>query len=335
MCNEDRVWKNSWAMAPPPLSCLYEEAGRLLQKTSNRESDPGSFDTCVSIAERLGGLPLAIAQMAHQIRHKHLSLTEFVEYYDHDTRKFQEASIPGLTKQQTVTSIWNIESLPPPAVSLLRVLSVLDSDATYKDVLTTSTSKVVLEHYPKTKVDYFEARETLIKSSLVTRNIELGFLTIHRLVQEVVRHQLETGELRAVYNAAVVLVSDVWPFSDEMNPNRADRLHKVQRHFPQVTMFKSVLEHEEVGKLKPEVAVAALFNEASWSYILRSRGYGLQDGAAFVALSLQFLGIEGSEDENLHSKLLADAYRFQGITAFYMGSDLAVPSCKEWISLLV
>ncbi|KAI0114142.1 hypothetical protein GGR51DRAFT_546784 [Nemania sp. FL0031] len=312
-----------------------EEAGRLLQKTSNRESEPGSFDTCVSIAERLGGLPLAIVQMAHQIQHKHLSLAEFIEYYDHDTKKFQEASIPGLTKQQIVASIWNIESLPLPAVSLLRVLSVLDSDLTYEDVLTTGASKVVLEHYPKTKVEYFEAREALIKSSLITRNIELGFLKIHRLVQDVVRHKLTSEELRTVYNAAVVLVSDVWPFSDETNLNRADRLHKVQRYFPQVAMFKSVLEQEGVEKLKPEVAVAALFNEASWSYILRPRGYGLQNGASFVALSLQLLQTDTIEDENLHSKLLADAYRFQGITAFYMDSDLAVPSCREWISLLV
>ncbi|KAI0811534.1 hypothetical protein GGR55DRAFT_688616 [Xylaria sp. FL0064] len=312
-----------------------EEAGHLLQKTSNRESEPGSFDTCVSIAERLGGLPLAIVQMGHQIRHKHLSLAEFVEYYDHDTRKFQEASIPGLTMQQTVASIWNIESLPLPAVSLLRVLSVLDPDATYEDVLTTGASKVALEQYPKTKVDYFDAREALLKSSLVTRNIELGFLKIHRLVQDVVRHKLESGELRAVYNAAVVLVTDVWPFSDETNLSRADRLRKVQRLFPQVAMFKAVLQQVGVGKLKPDIAVAALFNEASWSYILRARGYDLQDSAAFVSLSLQLLRTDNIEDEDLHSKLLADAYRFQGIGAFYMDSDLAVPSCREWIGLLV
>ncbi|KAI0875968.1 P-loop containing nucleoside triphosphate hydrolase protein [Hypoxylon argillaceum] len=313
-----------------------EEAGRLLQKTADLESDPGCLDTCISIAERLGGLPLAIVQMAHQIRHKHLSLTKFVEYYDQDTGKFHEASIPGLTKQQTVASIWNIEALPLPAVALLRVLSVLDSDVTYEDVLTSGAGKVALEHYPKTKDDYVEAREALVKSSLVIKNTELGFLKTHRLVQDVVRHKLETGELRAVYNAAVVLVSDVWEFSDETNLSRADRLRKVQRHFPQVAMFKSVLEHEGVGKLKPEIAVAALFNEVSWGYILRPRGYGLRDGAAFVALSLQLLQADiMNEDENLHSKLLADAYRFQGITAVYMDTDLAVPSCTEWISLLV
>lgn len=55
-----------------------------------------------------------------------------------------------------------------------------------------------------------------------------------------------------------------------------------------------------------------------------------------MALSLQLLQADiMNEDENLHSKLLADAYKFQGITAIYMDTDLAVPSCTEWISLLV
>lgn len=72
------------------------------------------------------------------------------------------------------------------------------------------------------------------------------------------------------------------------------------------------------------------------SYILQSRGYNLREGAEYAALSQQVL--EASNDgvgDELVSRLLADSYRFQGITATYMGSDLAVPSCRRWIELLV
>ncbi|KAJ8128277.1 hypothetical protein O1611_g5357 [Lasiodiplodia mahajangana] len=240
-----------------------------------------------------------------------------------------------MTGQVQVMAGWKLESLPPPAASLLRVLSVLDSNAIYEDVLTTGASKVALEHYPKTDVDYFDAREVLIKSSIVTWNIELGFLKIDGWVQDVFRRQFESSELQAVYNAAVVLVSDVWPFSDETNLNRADRLQKVQRHFPQVAKLRSVLEREGVGKLKPDIAVAALFNEVSWSHILQPRGKNLQSGAEFVALSLKLLEASRIKDENLHSKLLADTYRFQGITAFYMDDKKALASCNEWTRRLV
>lgn len=246
----------------PPMS--FSIAGRLLQKISLREAESMSLETCTTIAGRLGGLPLAIAQMGYLIGIKHLSLVEFLEYYDLDTKKFQETLVPGLTKQQTVASIWNVESLPSPAVALLRVLSVLDADAIYEDILTKGATNVELESYPQDKPSYFEAREALIKSSLVTRNMDLGFLKIHRLVQDVVRQKLSIEELRGVYSAAVTLVSAVWPFVDGSNLNRADRLHKLQRFSPHVSMFRSIVVEKTPKALKPNIEVSRLFNEASW-----------------------------------------------------------------------
>lgn len=54
----------------PPMAT--NDAGLLLQKRSLRESEPASLETCSLIAERLGGLPLAIMQMANIIRVRHL-----------------------------------------------------------------------------------------------------------------------------------------------------------------------------------------------------------------------------------------------------------------------
>ena len=71
-------------------------------------------------------------------------------------------------------------------------------------------------------------------------------------------------------------------------------------------------------------------------YVLQSRGYNLNEGAQFAALSQQVLDIKKDEgDENTYSRLLADSYRFQGIIGAYMGTEVAVPSCKKWIGLLV
>lgn len=63
----------------------------LLQRTSFRENEPNGLETCSLMAERLGGLPLAIMQLCYLILIKHLSLLEFVEYYNHYMRKFQES----------------------------------------------------------------------------------------------------------------------------------------------------------------------------------------------------------------------------------------------------
>lgn len=246
----------------PPMSA--DDAGNFLQMTSHRVTEPNSLDKCAMIVDRLGRLPLAIVQMANVIRNKHLSLDEFIEYYDHDAKRFQEAPIPGLTKQQTIASIWNIESLPPPAVALLQVLSMLDADMIPEDILVTGAPDADLDNFPKDKVGYFEAREALIKSSLISRNIELSFLKLHRLVQDVVRQKLAAEEYRLVYNAAVTLVTAVWPFLDSSNLNQVERLRKVQRYFPHVASFKFLLERKTPSHLKAHIRISALFNEAAW-----------------------------------------------------------------------
>ncbi|KAH8599926.1 hypothetical protein B0O99DRAFT_649383 [Bisporella sp. PMI_857] len=246
-----------------------ETAGGLLQKFSH----PDSKLTCMQIASRLGGFPLAIIQMAHLIQMKHLSLTD----------------------------------LPPNATALLRALSVFDGDLIPEDVLSTVGKNVKPENYPKNKIEYFEAQQAPMKSSLITRNVELGFLRIHRLVQEVVRQGLDTKALGDMFSATVVLIFGVWPFLDETCLNRTDRLRKVQRYFSQVTMLRSILEVKTVKALDLNVDVAALFNVASCTI-------------------------------ELSSKLLADSYRYQGVTATQIGDylrDLAVPSTEKWIELLV
>ncbi|SPQ20325.1 4196d626-36d8-43bd-9a53-2dcfe937b147 [Thermothielavioides terrestris] len=265
-----------------------------------------------------------------------LSLKEFLERYDKDAKSFQELPVPGLTKDQTIASTWNIESLPSPARALLRVLSVLDPDAIPEDILTTGVSGVDLEHYPKTEKEYIDAREELLKSSLVSWNRDLGFLKIHRLVQDVVREKMSLDELRAAYNAAVTLVSAVWPFLDDSNLNKVDRMRKVQRCLPQVAALKAVLQEKTPSVLQPDIKISALLNETSWYYILQPSGYGLHDGEEFAVLSERVLdSFAGEKDEEHWTKLLADSYRYQGITGTYKNSQAAVTNCKKWLSVLV
>lgn len=244
---------------------LIEDAARLLQNVSLREDEPGSLESCTKVVDILGCLPLAITQMAYQIRVKHLSLAEFIEYYEEDTANFHGAApVSSLTKQQTIAATWNIESLDPTSVALLRVLSVLDADVIPENILLTGATKVQLNNYPQSRIAYFEARATLMKSSLVSRNVELGFLRIHRIVQDVVRQKLGTELLREVFNAAVTLVSTVWPYMNNSGSMATDRLRKVQQLLPHVAAFRAVVENKTPSVLKPDIAVTGLFNEVSW-----------------------------------------------------------------------
>lgn len=244
---------------------LIEDAAKLLQNVSMREDEHGSLESCIKVANLLDCLPLAITQMAYQIQAMHLSLEEFIEYYEEDTANFHEAAlVSGLTKQQTIAATWSIEKLDPTSLALLQVLSVLDADVIQEDILLTGATKIQLDNYPKTRIEYFNARKTLMKSSLVSRNVELRFLRIHRIVQDVVRQKLSTELLRNVYNGAVTLVSTVWPYTDGSGSMATDRLRTIQQLLPHIAAFRFVAEKKTPSVLKPDVTVTRLFNEVSW-----------------------------------------------------------------------
>lgn len=245
-------------------SMSSQDAGSWLRNLSNRQGEKSGLQVCEIIAERMGGLPLAIVQMAYLIRTKHLSLSEFLDSYNHDARRFHDAPVAGMTRQQTIASVWNIESLSPGAAALLRVLSVLDPDNIPENLLMDGADKIELDNYPKTKFEYMDARGELMNSSLVSRNIELRFLKIHRLVQDVVRQRLKISDMRQVYDAGVLLLSTVWPFFDDTNELGADRLRKVQHYLPHAAALQHLVKDKSPGTLRPNIAVAALFNETAW-----------------------------------------------------------------------
>ena len=53
------------------------------------------------------------------------------------------------------------------------------------------TKNVELPDYPKSRVSYFDARTEVIQFSLISQDMKNSALRIHRLVQDVVRENLQ------------------------------------------------------------------------------------------------------------------------------------------------
>ncbi|KAH6635094.1 P-loop containing nucleoside triphosphate hydrolase protein [Chaetomium sp. MPI-SDFR-AT-0129] len=71
-------------------------------------------------------------------------------------------------------------------------------------------------------------------------------------------------------------------------------------------------------------------------YILQPSGHGLRDGMDFAVLSERVLeSFAGEKDEARWTRLLADCYRYQGITGTYMSDPAAVTNCKRWLGVLI
>lgn len=189
----------------------------------------------------LGGLPLAITQMGDIIRRRHLSLEDFLAYYEEDAKKLHEMRVPGQNQsyQQTVSSVWMLEALSKPATALLQVLSLLDPDRIQESIMFRETKNVELPDYPKSRVDYFDARTELIQSSLISRDMKNNELRIHRLVQDVVRERHSEEETIMVFGATITLLSNAWPFVDFDERNEMARLKNCEQLFPHVEKMRT------------------------------------------------------------------------------------------------
>jgi hypothetical protein len=243
------------------------EAAPFLQTLSQREFQVNSLESCRKIVELLGGLPLAITQMGGIIRRRHLSLEDFLIYYENDSKRLHEMQVPGQnpTYNQTVSSVWMLDALSKEATALLQVLSFLDPDRISEEILFGNTKHVDVPHYPKTRIAYFDARTELIQSSLIIRDIKNNELRIHRLVQEVVRKKLTDEESYVVFGSVIALLSNCWPSINFDQRNMVDRLIKCESLFPHVERIRVLFEDAIKSKeFKPSNRCAALFNEVAW-----------------------------------------------------------------------
>lgn len=256
-----------------PTCCIdltpfeVDKASLFLQSLSQREHEKNSLKCCARIAEVVGGLPLAITQMAGIIRRRGLSLEDFLVYYNEDARRLHEMRIPGSNThyKQTVASVWMLEALKKPALTLLQVLSFLDPDRIQEGILIQDTKNIKLPDYPKSKVSYLDARTELIQSSLISYDIKSSELRIHRLVQDVVREQLSGEAKMAVFEATITLLSNCWPFVNFDDRNRLTRLQQAEILFPHiekiVSLFGNLIQSHN---FQPPISSAALFNEVAW-----------------------------------------------------------------------
>ena len=244
-----------------------DDAWTFLRSVSKREYEENSLETRTKIVELLGGLPLGIVRMGSIIRCQHLSMEEFVPYYHENTRKLYRTIFPGQGDCYLAifSSIWKLGALSGAATALLQVLSLLDPGKIQESLLFRNTAHVDLSGYPESRSEYMDARAELLSGSLITKDPMRNELSIHRLVQDVVRERLSSSETAAVYRATIVLISNNWPSIQFDKRNEIGRLQQCEQLFPHVEKIRSIFECGiRTGAFQPDTACAKIFNEVAW-----------------------------------------------------------------------
>ena len=260
------------------LEPFNDEDGAALLKRLTDEED--KEQVAEDIAQVLGGLPLAISQMAGIIRRQELKLSEFLESYNDATERAalfgSKFPLGHSVYPHTISSVWVLDSLKPATRIMLQVMAFLDPDCIQESVLANFAAKLMLDGYPASPAAFREARTDLIQASLIVRHKDRKEITVHRLVQDSVRAKMTPEDILCTFWSTVQLLWAQWPTAMG-SPTRkgapvvTPRFHFIDRWPKCAALYPHVLKLRNLyssipssDRLVPKVDFAALLNDAAW-----------------------------------------------------------------------
>ena len=243
-----------------------DEASQLLGKLTRKKDD------AAVVVDMLGGLPLAMTQMAAYIVRQGLTFTEFVSAYKeeegHRSMLEDENHLKKSRKlgyEHTLASVWALESLKHGAV-ILDTMAFLDPDGIHEKLLISYPHVVQVEGFPRTATTYQKARGELFQSSLVSKDQTGDRLIIHRLLQDTARSKMSTKRYQTMHATALSLVSSIWPFEMFGWRHGVARWRVCEELFPHILRLKDLAGNVQppMGSSWADFGFIKLMNDAGW-----------------------------------------------------------------------
>ena len=192
----------------PPAA---EDAAALLQQLTYPARSPQELGVAIRLVKRIDCLPIAILHVAGIIKSQDSTFNKALSRYENDLTILKDADMAMTqgTYAQTLPTVWALDALPPPALALLRVLSLLDHQRIQESVFRSDEARQVNTLYPLAN-DFDEVMTALTTSSLVHRDKSAGILSVHQVVQDVARQMMTKEDLADSFQATITLVASNW-----------------------------------------------------------------------------------------------------------------------------
>ena len=183
------------------------ESVEFLKKRINASPNGEELQDLLSLADELGGLPLALEQAAVYINVVHCTVNEYLEEYrDQRLRLLRERKANPISEYNSperlaIQTTWqvNIEhiskagdgsGLGEAAVLMMKIAAFLSPDIIPVEVVNAGKPEVADKNFcrfARTTIGQKQIVDLLTKFSLFEKNQEMNSLSVHRLVQEVIR----------------------------------------------------------------------------------------------------------------------------------------------------
>ncbi len=190
-------------MAPAEGALLLLRRAKVLAGDATLEQAPGADRTAgLELAKELGGLPLALDQAGAYIEETGCGLEGYRQRYQRQQTTLLKRRGKLVTDHpEPVATTWllsftKVEEVNRAAADLLRLCAFLHPDAIPEELLAVKDVDLGpdLGTLAEDPVALDDALETLSRFSFVRRNAGMQALSIHRLVQAVLRDAMGEGQ---------------------------------------------------------------------------------------------------------------------------------------------
>jgi tetratricopeptide (TPR) repeat protein len=198
---------------------LLRRALPMPSSASLQDADAADVAKAREICEELGGLPLALDQAGAFIENAQCSLQHYQELYRaHRTHLLKQRGDLVMDHPAPVAATWSlsfekVEQRSPVAADLLRFCAFLHPDAIPVELITKGVPHLgpELAKVSEDEMALDDAIATARAYSLIRRNASENTLSVHRLVQTVLRDAMDE-EIRHMWaERAMLSVSAVFP----------------------------------------------------------------------------------------------------------------------------
>jgi tetratricopeptide (TPR) repeat protein len=209
--SRDPNWGGVASKLPVQVMKIGEAVEFLLTRT--KESDRKSAD---ALAEKLGYLPLALEQAGAYIEATGGTLADYLKIFGKHQAELLGRGVPATGYESTVATTWDIafqsiEKECPAGAKLLNLCAFLAPDDIPRDVISSASNYLPpsLANSVADPIQFDAAVAALRHYSLIEASGKT--LSVHRLVQAVVRDRMNESEQKTWAAAAVNLVAKVFP----------------------------------------------------------------------------------------------------------------------------
>jgi len=215
----------------PGALLLLRLTYRLAPDAPLEQAEASERTIALSITQELGGLPLALDQAGAYIEETHCSLVDYLQLYRTqrtDLLKARGGLVPD--HPEPVATTWSlsfaqVQERSAAAADLLRVCAFLHPDAIPEEIITEGAAALgpELQAVAQNPLVLNQAIGVLLSYSLLKRQPEEHLLSMHRLVQAVLKDGMDASTYRQWAERVVQAVDQVLPEMEYRTYTRYER----------------------------------------------------------------------------------------------------------------